>query len=142
MTCDYGCDYSDIRPCKLLELTLGDKLVSLCPFCGNCTGAEVKRIYGTRTAAGAPNFSRLHVLALDPGTGETYTFIAFEKNNEFVRPEGEVAFTLPEALRSETFSVVSGDGTEIPTEISDGALTVNFAPEGEEPLQYVLMKND
>ena len=141
MLCERDCGYEDHRPCQMMDLPLtgvNGASVSLCPVCGYCIGAVATPVKGIKVTGGAPYHASLRVFSLDLGDGATYTAVSFERFGELKQPEGEVSFTLPAELKEVSYGVFGTDGITAAGE--DGTLRLNFAPEGANPTQVILLK--
>ena len=143
MLCERDCGYEDYRPCQMMDLQLtgaDGASVSLCPICGYCIGAVATPVKGIKVTGSAPYHASLRVFSLDLGDGATYTAVAFERFGELKQPEGEVSFTLPVELKETSYSVLGTDGTT--ASVEDGTLKLNFAPEGANPTQVIVLKSN
>ena len=144
MICKRKCGYQDVQYCTMMPLPQADpdaESVYFCPICGTCTAAEnMAAVKGLKIVSGAPKGS-LRVFSL-PLSGAKYMTVAFEYSGDLVQPAGEVTFTLPEELKDASFVRVDGEGTELLLESAEepGTLKLNFAPEGEDPVKVILLK--
>ncbi len=144
MICKRKCGYQDVQYCWMMPLPQADPeaaAVSLCPICGTCIGAEnMTMVKGLKIVSGAPKGS-LRVFSLQLGEAK-YMTVAFEYSGKLVQPAGEVVFTLPDELKDTSFVRVDGEGTELLLENPEepGTLKLNFVPEGEGPLQVLILK--
>jgi len=131
--------------CSMTALP-GHEGISFCPICGYCEGegaamesaiGYLEKYDGVKT--GVPRYYTLNV------KGEKYLIISFENNGQETRTEGEFTFTLPEEMvKGFSFRQIGVDGTEIPVEITESygyhRITLDFTPEGKEPVQVMILK--
>ena len=131
--------------CSMTALP-GHEGISFCPICGYCEGegaamesaiGYLEKYDGVKT--GVPRYYTLNV------KGEKYLIISFENNGQETRTEGEFTFTLPEEMvKGFSFRQIDADGTETPVEITESygyhRITLDFTPEGKEPVQVMILK--
>ena len=139
------CRLEKTVPCSMTALP-GHEGISFCPICGYCEGegaamesaiGYLEKYDGVKT--GVPRYYTLNV------KGEKYLIISFENNGQETRTEGEFTFTLPEEMvKGFSFRQIGADGTEIPVEITESygyyRITLDFTPEGKEPVQVMILK--
>ena len=132
-------------PCTLITLPQeeGAEEISFCPICGYCIGADDLTVSeDLAVVSGAPK-ANLLAYVLEAGE-EKYMIVAFEHHGKLVQPEGPVVFAPMEALAESAFIQVGADGTETPVDLTVSelglTLTLDFAPEGEEPIQVMILK--
>ena len=147
MLCKRDCGYEDLQFCRMAVLPQADPeaaKVSFCPICGYCTGAkESTSLRSLKILSGAPRGS-LRVFRLNAGESGRYMTVAFEYGGELVQPAGTVSFSLPEELQGISFAQIDAEGgeeiIESTTEQGMQTLTLDFKPEGEDPVKVIILK--
>ena len=142
ISCLLNCGYKEGRECQMTAIPVKGDTVSICPICGYCIGATSKPVRGTEIYSGAPYRASLRVFSVETDAGNKYTVIAFERGGDIRQPEGEVSFTLPEELAKASYMILDADGTGIPTEKDGRLLSLDFTPEGKEPVQVIILKEN
>ena len=116
--------------------------ISFCPVCGECEGAEATRVRGIGMVNG--RYANLRTFLLKAGDTEVLT-IAFDQNGTLIQPEGEITFILTEDLKDASYALIGADGTESAIAADPeqpGTLTLNFTPEGTDPVQVMILKKN
>ena len=143
--CARNCGTSRTAPCAKIILPQADPEaaeISFCPVCGECEGAEATRVRGIGMVNG--RYANLRTFLLKAGDTEVLT-IAFDQNGTLIQPEGEITFILTEDLLDASYALISADGTESAIAADPeqpGTLTLNFTPEGSDPVQVMILKKN
>ena len=126
-----GCRHTGHTDCAALACTRNETTVTLCPVCGDVSdGSRLALV--TEAAAGRLPAGALVLRMGETTDGNVLMTVAFELAGEWIRPAGEITFTLPAALlEGRALHLISADGTEaeLPFETSGDTLsfTLDFA---------------
>ena len=140
--CARGCGERKTGDCTVVILPQEDpdaEPVSFCPVCGTCEGAELSETEGL-TGNETPRNASLRVFSLDVDADHQYIAIACVSGGELVQPDGKITFSLSDDLKDVSFALVEKDGTETAVETDGGELTLDFTPEGQDPVQVIFLR--
>ena len=139
------CRYAASVPCTMTELPreAGAEPVSFCPVCGACTGAEDMVPVSRVLVSGEHPQAHLRVFILEAGSAK-YMILCYEVDGKPVQPEGKITFLLPAEYAGASFALVAADASETELQLSGNAdapaLTLDFAPEGEEAVTVLILR--
>ena len=127
-----GCRHTGHADCAALACTRNETTVTLCPVCGDVSDGSRLALVAEAAATGRLPAGALVLRMGETTDGDILMTVAFELAGEWIRPAGEITFTLPAALlEGRALHLISADGTEaeLPFETSGDTLsfTLDFA---------------
>ena len=127
-SCQY-CGYQIDAACEKVKLPIkstSGAAVTLCPVCGDCSGATATAVKGMKVGEGAPYRGTLRVWNIDAGDNNKYLAVSFDRFGKMMQPEGEVSITLPDDMKGTTAGIIGADGSVTPVQESNGTLKLDF----------------
>ena len=120
------CGYQIDAVCEKVQLPImstSGAAITLCPVCGDCSGATATAVKSLKVGEGAPYRGTLRIWNIDAGDNSKYLAVSFDRFGKVMQPEGEVSVTLPDDLKGTTAGVIGADGSVKTVQESNGTLS-------------------